>query len=70
MITSDFLILAILAFNIAFCEWLVSKSIFKYFGTALLVILVTAIQANVGLIPSSGNAPLLYDIIFKYIAKY
>ena len=37
-------------------------------GTALLVILFTAIVANFKFIPSASNSIELYDIIFKYIA--
>lgn len=40
----------------------------KQFGAALIVILLTAIIANLKLIPSASNSIELYDIIFKYIA--
>ncbi|MDC8005017.1 DUF819 family protein [Aureisphaera galaxeae] len=40
----------------------------KKFGTALLVIVFTAIIANFKLIPSASNAIPLYDGIFKYLA--
>ena len=64
----DLYILGILFLNIAICEWLVSNTFFKHFGTALLVIALTAILANLGIIPSSTNSPELYDVIFTYIA--
>lgn len=38
------------------------------FGPALLVIVFTAIVANLGLLPSASNAIPLYDGIFKYLA--
>lgn len=68
MTENDFFILGILFLNIACCEWLVSRTFLKHFGTALLVIVLTAIEANIGLIPSSTNTPPLYDHIFQYIA--
>ena len=40
----------------------------KQLGSALLVILFTAIIANLKLIPSASNSIELYSIIFEYIA--
>lgn len=40
----------------------------KQFGAALLVILFTAVIANLKLIPSASDSIELYDVIFKYIA--
>ena len=62
--------LAVLCANVALCEWLVRHTRARHLGTALLVILVTAIQANLGLIPSASNAPPLYDGIFTYLAPF
>ena len=67
-ITNPVLTLAILFFNIAICEYLVRKTALKHLGTALLVILVTAIEANLFLIPSASNPSVVYDIIFTYVA--
>ncbi len=61
-------IAGILFLNIVVSEWLVRKTFCRHFGTALLVIVVTAIVANLGLIPSSQQAPPLYSGIFNYIA--
>ena len=61
-------ILGILCANIAISEYLVRKTFFKKIGTALLVILVTAIIANIGIIPSFDPGSDLYDGIFKYVA--
>ena len=68
MIQSEILVISILALNIAICEWLVGKTILKHLGTALLVIVLTAIEANMGFIPSSSNPSIVYDIIFSVIA--
>ena len=40
----------------------------KQLSPAMIVIILTAILANIGLIPTSSAAPPLYDGIFKYIA--
>ena len=65
---SPLFVLAVLCFNIVISEWLVRKTFLKHFGTALLVIVVTAVLANLRVIPSASNAPPLYDIIFSHIA--
>lgn len=65
---SELFILIILFVIIAVSEWLVKRPVFKQLGTALLVILITAIVANLGLIPSASDAPPLYGHIFKIIA--
>jgi len=62
------LTLAILFFNIALCEYLVRKTFLRHAGTALLVILVTAIEANLFLIPSASKPSIVYDIVFTYVA--
>jgi len=40
----------------------------KQFGAALLVILFTAVMANLNIIPSASNSIPLYNGIFKYVA--
>ena len=60
--------LAVLCFNIVVCEWLAQRTPARHLGTALLVILLTALEANLFLIPSaSANFPL-YEAIFAYVA--
>lgn len=61
-------ILAILALNIVFSEWLNRHTALRYLGTTLLVILVTAVVANLGIIPSATQGSVLYDGIFHYVA--
>ncbi len=58
----------ILCLLVAFAEWLSRRKLFRYLGSALIVILAAAVLANAGLLPSSRNAPALYDGIFNYIA--
>lgn len=66
MLSNPMYIIAVLAFILFASEWLVKKTFFKKFGIALLVILLTALIANLGVIPKSANP--VYDGIFSYIA--
>ncbi len=52
MLESAVAIAAVLAFIIALCEWLAANTWFRHLGAALLVIVVTALVANLGLIPT------------------
>jgi len=65
-ITNGIYIIAVFAFVLYVSEWLVKKPFFNKFGIALMVIIIAAIIANIGLIPKSSNA--VYDSIFNYIA--
>lgn len=68
MIQDPIYILAGLCLLIALSEWLCKKTFLKHISTALLVIILTAIVANFGLLPSASNASPVYDSIFKYVA--
>lgn len=68
MTTHPLFILTILCINVVICEWLATKPYFRQLGTALMVILLTAITANLGLIPSSSTPTVVYDGIFTYVA--
>lgn len=61
-------IIAVLLLLVVFSEWLAKKSFFKHIGSVLIVIIAAAILANCKIIPSSGNAPALYNQIFTYAA--
>jgi uncharacterized membrane protein len=67
-VTDPVFILAVLCLNVIICEWLNKKPGFRHIGTALLVILVTALEANLGLIPTTETP--VYDSIFSYIAPF
>jgi uncharacterized membrane protein len=68
MTTHPLLILCILCLIVAFCEWLARQPYFRQLGTALLVILLTALLANLGVLPSSSGPSEVYDGIFTYVA--
>ena len=59
---------SVLCLLIAFSEWLSRQKYFSFLGSALIVILAAALLANLHILPSSQNAPALYDGIFNYIA--
>lgn len=61
-------ILAVLFSIIILCEWLNRHTFFRKVGTTLMVILVAAVTANLGIIPSASDAPPLYGGIFTYLA--
>jgi uncharacterized membrane protein len=61
-------IITILLLLIVISEWLATKNFFKHIGAVLIVIMAAAILANLNVIPSSLNAPPLYDGIFQYAA--
>jgi uncharacterized membrane protein len=68
MLNNPLSILAVLCLNIALAEWLNDKAFFKHVGTGLMVIIITAIVANLGIIPASTPETPLYDGIFTYVA--
>jgi uncharacterized membrane protein len=57
-----------LAALIAISEWLATRTWLRHFGAALLVILLTALVANLGIIPTYGPETPIYDAIFTYVA--
>jgi uncharacterized membrane protein len=61
-------VLALLCFMVILAVYAAKTKIGKPFSSALLVILFTAIIANLNLIPSASNSIDLYDGIFKYVA--
>ncbi|MFQ5627942.1 MAG: DUF819 family protein, partial [bacterium] len=68
MFTQALFIFAVLSANIVLSEILVRKTFFRHIGTSLLVILVTAVVANFGVIPTSANEAPIYDGVFTYVA--
>lgn len=68
LIQDSLAVLAVLMGNILVSDQLTKLPVFRQLGTSLTVILLTAVTANLGLIPTSTNAPPLYDGIFTYLA--
>lgn len=68
MSSDPLLILAVLGANIALSEWLVRTTLLRHLGTALLVIVITAATANLGLIPTGTEPLALYEGILGDVA--
>lgn len=71
MISDTLFVFALLCLLVAISEWLVQNTWLRHAGSALLVILLAAIVANVGIIPAGSppEAPVaIYEFIFGYIA--
>ena len=68
MISNPFFVLGILCALIALSEFLCRYTFLKHLSSSLLVIILGALFANFGIIPTASNAGELYDVIFTYIA--
>ena len=68
IIENPLYVFALLNLSIFCMEWISHISFFKYFGTALLVILAGAFMANLRVIPTASNSITLYNGIFTYLA--
>lgn len=68
MIQNPLYILTVLCGLIFVSEWLTKKTFLKHISGSLLVIILGAILANFGFIPSASNASPVYDSIFTYVA--
>lgn len=67
-ITNPIYVLGVLCLLVIIAVYASKTAIGKNFGAALLVILFTAVIANLGLIPTASNSIPLYDGIFTYLA--
>jgi len=68
MIQEPIYILTVLFTLIFVSEWLTKNTILRKISGPLLAIILGAVFANFGVIPSASNASPLYDGIFHYIA--
>ncbi|HEU4903816.1 MAG TPA: DUF819 family protein [Flavisolibacter sp.] len=68
MLSNPVYVATVLLLLVLFAEWLGQRKYFHYLGAALIVIIATAILANLNLLPSSQNPSPLYDGIFTYAA--
>ena len=68
LLSNPVYIAAILLFLIVVSEWLGQRKFFRHLGSALIVIILAAVFANLHIIPSSQTAPPLYEQVFKYVA--
>lgn len=68
MLRDPIFVAAVLCLNVALSEWLVRHTRLRHLGSALLVIVITAITANLGLIPPYSDDQPVYTGIFTYVA--
>lgn len=61
-------VVAALIALVALSEWLSRRTWLRHLGAALLVIVLTALVANLGIIPTYGSDTQVYDAIFEYVA--
>ena len=57
-----------LCFLVLFSTWLASFKGWKTIGTPILVIVITALVANIGIIPTATSGHPIYDSVFVYLA--
>jgi uncharacterized membrane protein len=62
------LIAGVLCANVALSEWLARRTVLRHLGSALLVIVVTAVEANLGLLPTYSPDVAVYEGVFTYVA--
>ncbi|WP_297693076.1 DUF819 family protein [uncultured Eudoraea sp.] len=67
-VTNPIYVLGVLCLLVIIADYAAKTRIGKKLGAALLVILFTAVIANLNLIPSASNSIPLYDGIFTYLA--
>ena len=67
-VSNPIYVLGMLSLMIILSIFIGKTKLGKQFGAALLVILFTAVIANLKLIPSASNSIGLYNVIFKYVA--
>ena len=67
-VSNPIYVLGMLSLMIILSIYIGKTKLGKQFGAALLVIIFTAVIANLKLIPSASNSIGLYNVIFRYVA--
>ena len=69
MMTQEPIYILTILFGLIFLsEWLCKHTFLKHISSSLLVIILGAVVANLGLIPSASDSSPVYTSIFKYVA--
>ncbi len=68
MIADNLFVFAILCGAVVLSEILARKTFLRHVGASLLVIVLTAVMANLGVIPTSAEKAPIYDGIFSFVA--
>lgn len=61
-------IIAVLGVMVAASEWLALNTAARHLGSALIVIVLTAVVANLGVVPSVTEGSPVYDAVFSTVA--
>lgn len=67
--TDTLFILAVLAGGVAISEWLAARTWFRHLGSALLVIVLAAVVANLDLIPTYTQDATVYDVLLGTVGQ-
>lgn len=70
ILESPMALVAALCACVAVSEWLARHTFLRHVGTALLVIVVTALLANGGVIPTVGGDVPVYDALFDEVIGF
>lgn len=70
LLSGPLAVAGVLCANVVLSEWLGRRGVFRHLGSALLVIVITAVQANLGLIPTVAPEAMhpIYEGVFGYVA--
>ncbi len=68
MTSQPIYVLSVLFFLVFLSEYLCKHTFLKHISSSLLVIILGAIVANAGLIPSASDSSPIYEGVFKYVA--
>ncbi|MGD8374879.1 MAG: DUF819 family protein [Acidobacteriota bacterium] len=68
MVADPIALTAVLVALVALSEWLDRRTPLRHLGAALLVIVLTAIVANAGIIPTYGEDARVYGAVFDHVA--
>lgn len=69
MFADPFSIVAVLCFNVVVCELLCRATFLRHVGTALLVIVVTGVEVNLGVVPAYDSSSTVYNAIFGPVVE-
>lgn len=70
MFSDPLSLLAVLCLNVVVSELLCRKTFFRHVGTALMVIVVTGIEVNLGVVPAYDDSVAVYSATFSHVVYF
>ena len=70
MFSDPLSLLAVLCLNVVLSEVLCRKTFFRHVGTALMVIVVTGVEVNLGLVPPYDDSVAIYQATFNHVVYF